>query len=384
VQKDNTTTTTTSPAEAPDSAGLTPPAGTPGASAPGGQSATAGRSAAAGAAAAPPSPASASGGDRQASSARTRAAVMQWVERLATLVGFAAMIAVFWILKPETFGTMANLRAILDQSAVIVLLSVGLTVVLAVGEFDLSFPYLIGLASAGTTLMMTDHHLGAGAAIVIGIALSIVAGCLAGVGVALQRASSFIITLAIGFVWMGIADGLTNSETIVSGLSKGFIAVTEHTVASFSLATVVAAVFAIVVAILLRATVLGRYVQAVGSNAEAGRLAGLPLARIRTIAFGVLGLAVGISAVIITSRQAQYTPNVGTQLFLQPYVACFFGMSVLAARRFNVFGSVVGALFIGTLQTGLVIMGAASWVGSLVQGAVLLAILVAGRRTTTR
>lgn len=316
--------------------------------------------------------------------ALTRAGLLLWTERLATLVGFAAMIAVFWILRPSTFGTLDNLRAILDQSAVIVLLSVGLTTVLSVGEFDLSFPYLIGFSSAAATLMMTDHHLGAGVAIAVGIVAAILAGALAGLAVALQRASSFIITLAIGFVWMGIADGLTNSETIVSGFSKGFISITEHTIDGFTVATVIAAVFAILVGILLRSTVLGRQLQSIGSNAEAGRLAGLHLSRIRVIAFAVLGLAVGISAIIMTSRQAQYTPDVGTQLFLQPYVACFFGMSVLGARRFNVFGSVIGALFIGTLQTGLVIMGAQPWVSSLAQGAVLFVILVAGRQASRR
>ena len=83
---------------------------------------------------------------------------------------------------------------------------------------------------------------------------------------------------------------------------------------------------------------------------------------------------------ILTSRQGQYTPNVGAGLFLSPYVAAFFGMSVLAVRRFNVFGTVVGALFMGTLQTGLVIIGSASWLYELIQGGALLVILLIARR----
>jgi len=306
--------------------------------------------------------------------------MMDFAEKYATLIGFALMIAFFWIDQPSTFGTVGNFKAILDQTAVTVLLGVGLTAVLAVGEFDLSFPYSLGLASAASTLVMVDNHAGAATAVLVGLLVAVGAGVLGGVAVAFQRASSFIITLAIGFVWLGVADGLTNSQTIVGGLTNGFINLTSHNVAGFTDSTMIAAVFAIVVGVMFRWTVLGRYMLSVGSNAEASRLAGLRVPGIRVIAFAFLGLGVGIAAVIITSRQAQYTPGVGVGLFLAPYVAAFFGMSVLGARRFNVLGTVVGALFIGTLQTGLTIVGAASWVGELIQGAVLLMILVIARR----
>ena len=307
---------------------------------------------------------------------------MDFAEKYATLIGFAVMVAIFWIDQPSTFGTFTNLKAILDQTAVTVLLGVGLTAVLAVAEFDLSFPYSLGLSSAAATLVMTDNHAGWAIAVIVGVVVAVAAGVLAGVAVAFQRASSFIITLALGFVWLGVADGLTNSQTIVGGLTNNFINLTSHDVFGITDSTVIAAVFALVVGVMFRWTVLGRYMLSVGSNPEASRLAGLRVPRIRVTAFAVLGVGVGIAAVIITSRQAQYTPGVGVGLFLAPYVAAFFGMSVLAARRFNVFGTVVGALFIGTLQTGLTITGAASWVGEFIQGAVLLVILVIARRTT--
>jgi ribose/xylose/arabinose/galactoside ABC-type transport system permease subunit len=308
--------------------------------------------------------------------------MMDFAEKYATLIGFAVMVAIFWIDQPSTFGTFTNLKAILDQTAVTVLLGVGLTAVLAVAEFDLSFPYSLGLSSAAATLVMTDNHAGWAIAVIVGVVVAVAAGVLAGVAVAFQRASSFIITLALGFVWLGVADGLTNSQTIVGGLTNNFINLTSHDVFGITDSTVIAAVFALVVGVMFRWTVLGRYMLSVGSNPEASRLAGLRVPRIRVTAFAVLGVGVGIAAVIITSRQAQYTPGVGVGLFLAPYVAAFFGMSVLAARRFNVFGTVVGALFIGTLQTGLTITGAASWVGEFIQGAVLLVILVIARRTT--
>lgn len=309
----------------------------------------------------------------------TRSVLMDLGEKWATLIGFALMIAFFWIDSPSTFGTVANFKSILDEAAVPVLLGVGLTAVLAVAEFDLAFPYSLGLASAAATLMMTDLHAGAFVAVVVGIVVAVAAGAISGLFVAQQRVSSFVITLGFGFVWLGIADGLTKSQVITIN-NTAFDNLTSHHVLGFTVATVIAAAFALVIGVMFGWTVLGRYMLSVGSNPQASRLAGLRLAGLRVAAYVVLGLGVGIAAIIITSRQAQYTPDVGAGLFLTPYVAAFFGMSVLAARRFNVLGTVIGALFVGTLQTGLVIIGAASWVGELLQGAVLLIILLIARR----
>ena len=315
-----------------------------------------------------------------AQAAGTWARLMDAGEKWATIIGFAAVVAFFWAKAPDTFGTVDNLKAILDQAAIPILLGVGLTAVLAVGEFDLSFPYVLGLSSAAATLVMTDHQGGPVAAIVVGLLVAVAANAVSGYLVAQQRVSSFVVTLGFGFVWLGIANGLTGSTVISQGMNETFINLVLHRPLGITLATWIALGFAILIAILFRWTVAGRNIMAVGSNPTASRLAGLPLDRIRIGAYVILGLGAGIAAMILTSRQGQYTPNVGAGLFLSPYVAAFFGMSVLAVRRFNVFGTVVGALFMGTLQTGLVIIGSASWLYELIQGGALLVILLIARR----
>lgn len=305
-----------------------------------------------------------------------------FAEKWATLIGFAVMIAIFWIAKPATFGTIANVKSILDQAAVPILLGVGLTAVLAVAEFDLSFPYVMGLSSAAATLMMTDYQLSTFVAVLVGIIVAVAASAIGGVFVAQQRVSSFVITLGFGFVWLGITDGITGSQVITAGINPKFVDLTSISFAGITISVVIAAVFALIVGVMFRWTVIGRYLMSVGSNPLASRLAGLPLSGLRVFAYAVLGLAVGIAAIILTSRQAQYTPGLGNGFFLTPYVAAFFGMSVLGAKRFNVLGTVVGALFMGTLQTGLVIIGAEAWVNNLIQGVVLLVILLIARRET--
>jgi ribose/xylose/arabinose/galactoside ABC-type transport system permease subunit len=309
---------------------------------------------------------------------------MRLADRWGTLAAFAIMIAFFWVLKPTSFGTFNNLTAILQESSSTLLLGVGLTAVLSVAEFDLSFPYLITLCSATTTLTMSSLHAGAIAAVLVGLGVGAFCGIVAGYAVSLEKASSFIVTLALGFVWTGIADGLTNSQSVVSGFAVHFINITSYKWLGFALASWVAVIFALLVGVLFRWSIPGRHMLSVGSNSEASRLAGLKVARIRMAAFLVLGLSVGIAAVLITSQQGTYTPDFGTSYFLAPYVACFFGMSVLAMHRFTVFGTVIGALFLGTLQTGLLIMGSSLWVGELIQGLVLLVVLLVARRRSRR
>jgi ribose/xylose/arabinose/galactoside ABC-type transport system permease subunit len=307
---------------------------------------------------------------------------MPLLERSVTLIAFGAMLLYFSLRAPNTFATWGNFRSVLDEAAPIVLLAVGLTVVLAVGEFDLSFPSALTLASAACVLMMTKYGLSTTVAVLVGLGTGVVAGIAAGMLVSLQRASSFIVTLALSFIWTGVADAITGGQTIIEGINNSFISITDKRAFGLTVAVYVALGFSVLTAAMMRYTVPGRYLQSIGSNAEASRLAGVGLSRMRISAFAVLGLAAACAAILLTSRQAQFTPRLGQGLFLQPYVAAFFGMSVLAARRFNVFGTVIGALFIGSLETGLVITGAADWVANVVEGSVLAIIVLAARRST--
>jgi ribose/xylose/arabinose/galactoside ABC-type transport system permease subunit len=106
--------------------------------------------------------------------------------------------------------------------------------------------------------------------------------------------------------------------------------------------------------------------------------------RVRVTTFALLGLCAGVAAVILSYRQGQFTTDLSLGLFIPPFVAAFFGISVLATGKFNIFGTVIGALFIGTLEEGLIIAGAAAWTGDVVVGAALIVVLffAASRRAS--
>lgn len=301
--------------------------------------------------------------------------VQQRVVKYVTLAGFALMFLLFSLLEPDVFPTWDNIRSILNLSAPIIILAVGLTVVLVTGEFDLSFQGLVGLAAVVAVKTMSDGGSPAAVAVLAALGVGLGGGIVAGMLVSTQRASSFIITLALGSIWGGVALGVGGGGLTIADVTIGYTDLTDKDVAGVPLAVVYALAVAIVIFALLRWTIFGREAEAVGGNASAARLAGIRMSFTRVGAFAVLGVCAGIAAVILSSRTGQYSADIAAGLFIPPFVAAFFGMSVLASGRFNVFGTVVGALFIATLQTGLVVIGSEEWVAQVIVGAVLLAIL---------
>lgn len=307
---------------------------------------------------------------------RDAAAVARAVrDRYATLIGFAVMIAIFWGMEPDTFGTWENFRQILNQAAPTVVLAVGLTVVLTTAAYDLSFPGIISISSVGGVMLMSDAGASTIVSVIVSLAIGIAAGVVAGSLVATERASSFIVTLALGTVWSGMAIGISDGQTITD-VNLSYIDLTLNSVFGIPNAVIVALIVSVATWAVLRYTVFGRQAQAIGSNATAARLAGIRISAVRIGAFAVLGLCVAIASILLSSSTGGYNPSLGNGLFIPPFVAAFFGIAVLGAGRFNVFGTVVGALFIGTLETGLIINGTEAWVGDVIVGLVLVVILV--------
>lgn len=305
--------------------------------------------------------------------------------RYATIFAFALMVLYFSLSKPAIFPTLANARSILDNAAPTLILAVGLTAVLIAGEFDLSFTGVVPLASVLAIKTMVSLHQGAGLAIAVGILVGLLAGVVGGALVAAQRASSFITTLALGSVWTGIALGLSSGGQTINTTNNTFANLSFHHVVGLPITIVYAAVVSLIIWLVLRWTVFGRNAQAIGSNPIAARFAGLGLGGVRVGVFVVMGLCAGIAAILLSSTNAGFSPDVGSGLLVPPFVATFFGLSVRAAGRFNVFGTIVGTLFIATLQTGLNMLGASAWLADVVVGVALVIILfVATERVGSR
>lgn len=304
--------------------------------------------------------------------ARRRVAIRSIAERWSLLIAFAAAFAFFSVARPDVFLTWDNFQAILDDASVLAVLAIGVTVVLALGEFDLSVGLVVGLAAAASAATMSYHGWPTAAAIVLALAAGAAAGLANGIGVAYVRIPSFIATLAIGSIAGGIELAITKTS-IFQGLQTSYLDIGLARYGGVSLRAIIAAAVMLVFLVILRTTVFGRYAYAVGDNPAAARLTGVPVQRVKVIAFMLTGLTAGLASVLVVSSAGSYYPNLGTGFLLPAYAAAFLGLSLGGGLRFNVLGSYLGVLLLGMVTTGLTVMNQPSWVASLVHGFVLLA-----------
>jgi ribose transport system permease protein len=257
------------------------------------------------------------------------------------------------------------------------------TLVLTVNEFDLAFPYIADSTSVIVGVLVTTTALKSGAllavAVLIGIGMGLVGGGVSGAVVARGRIPSFVATLAIGSVFGGIelamqshiAQGavqisaLTLPHTLVSifngdvgnsGLSSGLL---------FAIGVV------LLVSLIVRVTVMGRQMQAVGGNAHASFLASVPVARVRFVTFVIAGGLSALAGIVALGYQGYY-PSEATPYLLQAYTAAFLGRAVWRGRGFTISGTLLAVVFLQVLSNGLSLLNEPTWIVSVVSGCVLL------------
>jgi ribose transport system permease protein len=300
--------------------------------------------------------------------------------RYGVVLAFLLMILVFSLIKPHVFPTWGNWKSILTTSAPPLILAVGLTVVLAMQDFDLSFGAMVGLVGGAAVTLMAKDHVGWVLALLIGLGFGIVGGALNGYMIAFLGGSSFIITLAMGTVLTGVEFAFTKQATLFSGVPSGYVKIgAESYIFNLSNQIWIAVVVAAVLWALLDRTEVGRYMYAIGGNPEAARLSGIRTRPLRMAGFAIVGLTGAIVGILLTSQGGSYTPNAGVPYLLPAYAAAFLGANCFRPGEFNIPGTVVGVLFLGTISTGLTILNLQTYLINLVQGGILIAAVLLGR-----
>lgn len=333
----------------------------------------------------PPEPAEPAAGvgdehDRAASVTEPRSAKFAlYASKYGLLGAFLLSILIFSLVRPESFPTGRNAESILTLAAPSLIIAVGLTVVLVMQDFDLSFGAMIGLAGGAAEAFMVDYGWPWEVALLAILGLGIVAGVLNGFMVAYLGGSSFIITLAMGTVLTGVEFALTNQNTVYQGFPQTFVDIASNEFLGLSNQIWIAAVIAIVIWLLLDRTEIGRYMYAIGGNPEAARLSGVRVLPLRVLGFVIVGLTAAAVGLILVSQSGSYAPNGGTSYLLPAFAAVFLGAAVFRPGEFNVPGTIVGVLFLGVIQTGLIMLDFQTYVINLVQGGILITAVLISR-----
>ncbi len=290
-----------------------------------------------------------------------------------------ALTVVFSIASPA-FHTADNLKAILESSAVPVVLAVGLTFVLVQGSIDLSIEGAMAASSMVVSLLIansiTPHQLG-------WIAVAAGLGCGAAIGLAngllytVLRIPSLIVTLATWFIGLGLATLLfPGRQPEILDTRLTMLALDKRL--SVSLLVYIALVFTALGFWLQNYTQFGRLCYAIGVDEKTTRQSGLPVRFHKVLAFTLAGLASGAAGVMISAQLGVGNPNAGDGFLFPAISAAVIGGTLLSGGRGGVLQSALGVLILEVLRNGMIQLGVDPYLRHVIEGATIVGALVVG------
>lgn len=294
-------------------------------------------------------------------------------------VGIALLaICLVLALTSQSFLHAGNLLQVMRQASDYGIMAVGMVFVLTLGEVDLSVGSILTLVNISAALALRNGW-PVPAAVVMGIAVGGACGVVNGMLSVLLRVPTIIITLGTMGVFRGFALILSKSSPI-SRFPKNnlFFSIGGEGILHLPAAVIVMLVLAIIAQLLLQQTAFGWRVQAIGSNAQAARFSGIPIARYKVTIMGLMGIISGIAGVMALAFFGSGDPNTGMGSELFVIAAAIIGGTSLSGGSGSVPGAVLGALIIAVVANGLALLGLPPDWGTVVTGAVIIAAVAVG------
>lgn len=303
---------------------------------------------------------------------------------IGALVALLALL-LFNALFTTNFLTVQTLNVNLTQVATIVIVGVGMTLVIATGGIDLSVGALMAIGGALAPVLFLHPLLGSPAlglllAFTLPVLLTGLLGLLNGSLITHFGLQPFIATLILFIAGRGIAQALTNGQLqTFDNDAFQFIGMGRVLGVPFQVVLMLAVVG--LFAWIMRRTVFGRYVLAVGGNEEAARLAGVPVSRVKLAVYGIAGLLAGVAGLIVIAINSSSDANqVGLNMELNAIAAVAVGGTPLTGGRANVVGTLLGALIIQLIGFTLLSKGVPDSAALVVQAAIILLAVYFQRR----
>lgn len=319
-------------------------------------------------------------GDGPALEVAGKGSAAKWRARLGPL-GVPLVLIILVVIfqsKSSAFLTGENIKAIFESAALPAITACGLTVVLILNEFDLSFQAVAGFATITVAVLIAKHGVPLVPAIAIVLLIGALIGIINGGLVAYVKLAALVVTIGMGSLLNGGEFAVAKSESI-SGFAPGFVSFCQGQVGPVPTLAVIALVAALVIWFMLERTALGREMRAIGSNAEAARFAGVDVRRTVLIGFVVTALAASVAGILYAGHQGVVYPLSGLTVLLQSFAACFIGAAMFRVGEFNIPGTIVGSILAAVVSNGLLLANVANYATYFFQGGILIAAVLFAR-----
>ncbi|MFZ5750093.1 MAG: ABC transporter permease [Pseudomonadota bacterium] len=308
--------------------------------------------------------------------------------RYGFLILMAALVLYFSVTAPG-FVSPQSAVFILQSVAITGILALGVTATLVVGGFDLSIGAVATSALMLSAYAMVIWETSALTAVLLCLAMGALVGLINGFLVVRMKVPDLLATLGMMFLLLGLQRIPTEGRSISTGMalpdgssatgtfSEGFLMLGRYRIGDLvPLSVVFLIVIAVLVWVFLELTRHGRLMYAIGSNAQAASLAGVPVNRYKVTAYVISGVLASVGGILLAARLGRGDVASGNNLLLDAVAAALIGFAVLGASKPNAFGTAIGALFVGILLQGLTMLNAPYYTQDFIKGAVLVVALV--------
>jgi len=311
-----------------------------------------------------------------------------WLNRLGPLLGLVVVIAIFSLLmdSPGRYLSANNLRIVFAQTVIVAIGAIGMTMIIISGGIDLAVGSTVALTGVITALAL-NAGLPPISALAIGVLLGGVVGVVNGLAITRLKVVPFIATLGMLGVARGTAKWLANQQTVNvpdTWLNELLVMFPKPSWLLVAPGVWITIVLAICTAIVLRNTVFGRRVFALGSNEAAARACGIATDRLKVWIYGLAGLLFGLAGVMQMSRLRQGDPTVAAGAELDIIAAVVIGGGSLSGGEGSILGSMIGALIMAFLRNGCQQVGWPNYIQEIIIGAIIVIAVAIDRWRSAR
>jgi rhamnose transport system permease protein len=294
------------------------------------------------------------------------------IRELGIVLALALLILVTAIIQPR-FIHLDSLQDLLRNASIIAVMAAGQTLVLVTRNVDLSVGSVLGLSAFMTGDVLSNHGTPILVVIIMAIGLGAACGLLNGLLVTFGRVPALVVTLGTMYAFRGLAFLWTDGRQInAETLPDTFLNIGTNTILDVPTLAIIALVAVLVVGFYLRDFRSGRELYAIGSNPDAGRLAGIKIDRRVALAFVVSGGLAGLAGALFTARYGTVDATAGTGYELNVIAAAVVGGVAITGGVGSVYGAAIGAVLMGCITSSLIFLKVDSFWQQAAVGALLL------------
>ena len=316
------------------------------------------------------------------------ALIQTWLNRLGPVLGLILVIVIFSFLMetPARFLSPNNLRVVLAQTVIVAIGAIGMTMIIISGGIDLSVGSTIALTGVITALGIKDGW-SPTIALIAGVLVGGLVGVINGLAITRLKVVPFIATLGMLGVARGTAKWVAGQQTVNmpdNWLNELLVMFPNPPWLLVAPGVWIAIILSVLAAVVLRNTVFGRRVFALGSNEAAARACGIATDRLKIWIYGLAGLLFGLAGVMQMSRLRQGDPTVAAGSELDIIAAVVIGGGSLNGGIGSIAGSMIGALIMAFLRNGCQQVGWPNYIQEIIIGAIIVIAVAVDRWRTSR